>query len=257
MVCMKEEIRRERLVIHWRTPEVVPLLCENEVHLWVADLRQPQPLLERVWEQLARDERERAERFRFGVHRDRYVAGRGMLRQLLASYLGSAPAEIELACEPAGKPRLAQVGGVEFNLAHCGDLAIYAFSPHPVGVDIEEVRLVPDYLEVAENFFAPGECARLRALDPSEQPEAFLRCWTRKEAWLKTSGAGIAEGLKTFEVSFEASAEPAVIRGGSEEGSLHHFDPAEGFVGAVHVMRPHPRLRCLQYSPGLQGFTSR
>ncbi len=161
---------------------------------------------------LSNDERERVARFGVDEARDKFIISRGALRAVLAPYLGCEPGEIRFRYGPAGKPHLANEADVHFNVAHSGWLFLYAVSRgHKVGVDVEEVR---DHLEVerlAERFFAPGEARRLGDAKPEDRIQAFHRCWTRKEAYLKLKGFGIADQLDKFEVSLLPHEEPALL----------------------------------------------
>ena len=62
------------------TEDWEPALTVGEIQVWLADLgRPPKPLAE-LAAVLSVDERERAERFRFPEHRDRFVAHRHPVR---------------------------------------------------------------------------------------------------------------------------------------------------------------------------------
>lgn len=238
-----------RVATSWPVPERVPLLSQHEAHVWVASLDVPVSLVEQFWFILADEERQRADRFHFALHQNRFVAGRGILRCLLAEYLGCAAADVHFVYGAAGKPALGSPGLVEFNLAHSHGAGLFAFSQDALGVDIEAVRTTPERRLIARGFFAPGEVERLEQLPESEQQQAFLRCWTRKEAFLKTRGTGITAGLKAFEVTFEPGCEAEILGGREGLSSLHHLEPAVGYIGALHVANPHPRVRCYQYQP--------
>jgi 4'-phosphopantetheinyl transferase len=54
--------------------------------------------------------------------------------------------------------------------------------------------------KVVKRWFSSTEAAWLLAAD---DPEAFLQVWTLKEAWLKATGRGIADNLKTLTVNAE------------------------------------------------------
>ena len=238
-----------KLATSWPATEEVPLLSQHEAHVWVAPLDQPAKLIEKLWFLLSEDERTRAGQFYFPLHRNRFVSGRGMLRCLLAEYLRCDPAELRFTYGISGKPSLGDAQGIEFNVAHSHGAGLFAFSGDSLGVDIEAVRTTPERALIARGFFASGEYERLEKLPEAEQQLAFLRCWTRKEAFLKTKGTGITAGLKSFEVAFEPGCEAAILRGGEDGASMHHLDPAVGYVGALFVQNPHPRLRCFHYRP--------
>ncbi|WP_411138619.1 4'-phosphopantetheinyl transferase family protein [Streptomyces sp. C10] len=80
---------------------------------------------------------------------------------------------------------------LHFSLSHSGGQALSAFAARPVGVDIERVPGAGTVRDAAASLH-PLEQVELAALPPVYRPAAFARCWTRKEACLKATGAGIA-----------------------------------------------------------------
>lgn len=179
----------------------VPLAAE-EIHVWELRLDRPPAARERLLGWLSAAERERAARFRSDLHRNRFIAARGLLRQLLGGYTASDPAELRFVAGPYGKPRL-QGPGPQFNLSHSGGLAIYAFRAWAeVGVDVELLDPEVAATRVPEHFFAPAEVRHLRSLPAAIQPRAFLECWTRKEAFIKARGDGLSLALDSFTVAF-------------------------------------------------------
>ena len=123
---------------------------------------------------------------------------------ILGCYLECNPERITFRYSREGKPFLCDDldSTLYFNVAHSNDWVLYALSPDcEVGADIEVVRKVPDMEAIARRFFSPRECATLFNLSPTEQSEAFLRCWTRKESFIKATGEGLSRRLDDFEVS--------------------------------------------------------
>ena len=121
----------------------------------------------------------RADRFFMDVHRNRFIAGRALLRDLLAGYLGQPPEAIGFAYNEWGKPALAAgfaARDLRFNLSHSQDLAMYAFVlERDVGVDLEMIRAEVANERIAENFFSPLEVETLRALPLEHQAEGVLQ----------------------------------------------------------------------------------
>nr|AFB69907.1 PPTase7 [uncultured bacterium] len=177
---------------------------------------------------LSQDQRVRAGRLVFERDRRRFMIGRARLRHLLAVRLGTCAELVELDYGPQGKPSLAggfAASDLRFNVSHCGDVALYAFSRcREIGVDVEAVREMPDADDIVERFFSPRERAAYRRLPARERPRGFFRCWTRKEAFIKALGSGLAYPLPDFDST------PAP-RG----WSLRSFVPGPGLVGAVAV----------------------
>jgi 4'-phosphopantetheinyl transferase len=241
------EAEAQNLEFQWPERNVAPELLPGQVHVWSASLNPSSEEFETYSEILSRDEKQRAERFRFPVHRNRFIAGRGVLREMLGEYLEIFPGDIEFRYSEHGKPFLKAPPNAEklaFNLSHTGDVALLAFGFTPeIGVDIEQLRPMPDREDIAKRFFAPAEAATLSFLPPYEQDAAFFRCWTRKEAFLKARGEGIFHGLKNFEVSVLPDEPPRILKilDAEDEAaawSLHELEPCPGFTGALAVRQP-------------------
>jgi 4'-phosphopantetheinyl transferase len=230
----------------WETPPGKPSLEEDEVHVWRISLPSIEP--RRAWETLSDEERRRAARHRFAVHRTRFVAGRAALRAVLSAYLGMPASEVPLVGEASGKPRLASDRKLDFNLAHSGDVALVAVTcGRAVGVDVERLRRGVPYERLARRFFAPAEAEALRHVPVRLRPAAFFACWTRKEAWLKASGHGLDRGLPWALPRFAVSVEPrptalAVILPDrpqdSGRWSLVDVRVGSGYAGALAVEGP-------------------
>ena len=244
----------------WSLPPEKQTLGNHDVHVWFASLDLDETSVHRLWRTLSADERTRAKRFHFRRDRERFIVGRGLLRSILCSYLATEPERLRFCYDPHGKPHLtSDCGGktVCFNLSHAQGLALYAVTRHRrIGVDLEYIRsdLVDE--QVAERFFAPREVAALHALPASMREQAFFACWTRKEAYIKASGAGLSIPLDQFEVSLQPG-EP--VRLVSREGdpdeasrwSLKELHPGLGFVAALCVEGHGWELRCLGVEQGV------
>jgi|GEM_PF-5983417 Phosphopantetheinyl transferase len=87
---------------------------------------------------LSRQERERAERFRFAEDARRFVLGRAAVRRLLSEAVGAAPSELALMDGGNRKPFCPQAGGWSFNVSHSGDLVLVGMARRGgIGVDVE------------------------------------------------------------------------------------------------------------------------
>jgi 4'-phosphopantetheinyl transferase len=166
----------------------------NEIHLWRARLDVSPEALKPLEGLLHEDERARAGRLMFPRHRIRFIAARGILRRVLGIHTGCEPASVEFAYGEHGKPAIAKPArtGVEFNISHSGDLALYAVAlDFAVGVDVELIKPDGSWLEIAGRYFAPGEYARLVELPREEMQREFFGMWAEKEARLKALGVGL------------------------------------------------------------------
>ena len=120
-------------------------------------------------------------------------AARRALAALLAEYLGGDAAELEVARN--GKPRLArEPGRLSFNLSHSGGLALVAVAPGgtEVGIDVERLRPRRDLARLAERWLPAADAAAVAAADDERREAVFYAAWTRHEARVKCTGAGIA-----------------------------------------------------------------
>ncbi|MCB1019522.1 MAG: 4'-phosphopantetheinyl transferase superfamily protein [Bryobacterales bacterium] len=200
----------------------------EEAHVWEAALDGGEA--SRGAGLLSSDERERAARFVYDVHRERFTSRRAILRRLLAAYIGTAPQRIELHYGPNGKPYLPG-GELELNLSHSADRALLAFARRPIGVDLEKLRPVEDALEIATRFFSPPETAELAQLEAEERSGRFLDLWTKKEAFVKALGVGLSRPLPSFTVprGEEGWVEPAEQ---DKAWRLCRLRVHDGFAGA-------------------------
>ena len=190
-------------------------LAPGDVHVWRIGLRQPDGVLRSCWRLLASDERLRARRYRFEGGCRSFVVGRGAMRDILSRYVGTAPARLRFAYTSAGKPHFPLETGsaVTFNLTHSSELAVLAVAKSiRVGVDVERRGSHLGVMVYADRFLAPGEAAVLRAVGPADKADAFLDCWTRKEAYLKAGGEGLSMPLDAFDVAFGPGVRPALLR---------------------------------------------
>ncbi|RCJ14501.1 4'-phosphopantetheinyl transferase [Nostoc sp. ATCC 43529] len=223
-------------------------LLPDEIHVWRINLDQPELQLQNLRETLSSDEITRAERFHFPQHRQRFIAGRGILRSILGRYLGIQASEVKFNYQQRGKPVLAETfakSGLKFNLSHSQELGLCAVNcQREIGVDLEYIRPVSDLEALAKRFFLAREYEMLRSLSSNQQQEAFFRYWTCKEAYLKATGDGLSQ-LEEVEV-FLTPTEPAKLQI-SEDWSLFELVPANNYVSAVAVANFGWNLKCWQY----------
>jgi len=224
----------------WPSPPAKIDLPPAEVHLWAAALDPPEEFLGRCETLLSPDERQRAARFRMGPLRTRYIAARGILRILLGRYFQADAAEFSLAYQPHGKPELGPPWndrGMEFNVSHSGDLAVYAFARGcPIGVDVEAIRAMPNAAGLLKRFFSAGEMAQWEETPPELQEVVFFQGWTRKEAWLKAVGSGLTFPLDQFCVTMDGPARVLSIHGDTAAAarwSMESCQPCRSYVAAA------------------------
>jgi 4'-phosphopantetheinyl transferase len=220
---------------------------ERSVHVWILDLRIPERMVAKLRPIPASEERERTEQFRFEALRHSFIIAHAMLRCLLGTYLKSDAASIRLQYGPNGKPTLAPPSYLDFNMTHSGNLAAFAFtSGCQLGLDLEQIRMVDELEGIASRFFCSEESAELLALAPERRERAFFLCWTRKEAYIKAIGDGLAAPLNNFRVTLQPD-EPARFThirhdfNEAERWALHDLSLAPDYAAALaYRSRPSP-----------------
>jgi len=223
-------------------PDVFDILRERDVEVVGAGLDVPAPELAALHTLLSAAERQIADRYKSERDRAHSIVARGRLRQLLGTRLGVDPAGVALEVSTHGKPALGSAhhgAGLAFNLSHSGKLAAYAFTRRrAVGIDIEQLRDIPDAERLAARFFSQTESDALRAIDAGERNRAFLACWTRKEAFVKAIGEGLTHPLSSFDVTIAPDGPARLTRIGTVAGdslgwSMASFRPRDGYIGAI------------------------
>jgi len=223
----------------------VPLsLPEDEAQLWRVDL-EAVGADESLWQRtLSSDELDRASRFHFPRDRQRFASSRSLLRILLAGFLATDPAAVSFSYSEKGKPLLgpAHAGSnVKFNISHSGGITLLAFTRgREIGVDVEQVRSDFDVQAIARRFFSSKEQRQLADLPPEKNVDAFFRCWTRKEAYIKAVGDGLSLPLNQFDVSLETGEANALLAtrpDASEAGHwlLQEVPGGPGYIAALCV----------------------
>jgi 4'-phosphopantetheinyl transferase len=198
--------------------------------LWWAPLDIAERALEALADPLPSAERDRADRYEHPVDRARFVASRGWLRLVLAHELGIAPADVQVVAGDNGKPMLDQ-GDLRFSASRSAGFALIATSwTTEVGVDVEEIApaLDIDVDGLASRFFTPNEQRAMAALTPTQRRRATVACWTRKEAYVKGTGAGIGFPMHTIDVWNDGAPRVSV-----EGWTIDQVDIDPGFAASV------------------------
>lgn len=187
---------------------------------------------------LGEEERAQAGRLRQSADRDRFVLGRGLARLLLAQATGRQPRALALTRDEHGKPRLEDAQGLEFNIAHSGDLVAVAIGRDcELGIDVERHRQGLDTVAIGRLVFTEAEMAGL-GRGAGAGTGRFFRQWVFKEALVKALGTGLARDPRRFEIRF-ATGEPAaafVGGGGDDIGGrwrLSALPVTPGYSGAL------------------------
>ncbi len=211
----------------WITPPKIISIVSGEVHVWRGLLEEGAGFPVEI---LSSEELQRSQRFLREKHRRRFCQARVFLRQILAHYLHIDPILIGFREGPHGKLYLNNtLQRLQFNVSHSRDLALYAVTfDQEVGIDIEWMDPELEIRPLVSRFFTPREQQAFVELPPDQQLTAFYRLWTRKEAYLKAQGRGLAGLSQTM-----SESDPEVVM---------NLEPAPEYAGALALTKPNSLL---------------
>jgi 4'-phosphopantetheinyl transferase len=145
---------------------------------------------------LSPDELKRAARLVSTSKRLQFKEARAAVRTILGNYSNIHPTALDFGYTPSGKPYVASLPELAFNVSHTSGLSMLVVGREmQIGVDIEAASDGIDFQRIADLHFAPTESAAIAMLPKARQATAFLIAWTRKEALAKAAGDGIYETL--------------------------------------------------------------
>ena len=120
------------------------------------------------------------------------------VRAVLARYVERQ--ELALVRDCQGKPSLAGVDWLRFNLSHSGEwLAVALSFQSDLGLDLERMRRFSDRELFVERCCTPIEACFVREHSGAERERALLSLWTLKEAYSKAIGTGIRGPMREID----------------------------------------------------------
>lgn len=225
----------------WRDEADWSPCAGDSVHLWRASLDRDGASVQQWLSLLSQEERDRASQYRFDLDRNRFIVRRGILREILARYLGAKPEAVRFRMGEFGKLQLSDSfrPSLEFSVTHSRGKALVALARgHCVGVDLEHVLPLSDLDLMINECLSHSERCTMQALSPPCRLECFYWYWTSKEACLKASGVGLNRRIDSVRISLPGagSACKAELEDGGEESrglSVWSFVPFSGCVAAT------------------------
>jgi 4'-phosphopantetheinyl transferase len=218
----------------------------DEIHVWRIDL-DAGPVSPGGALLLSLDEIERAGRLLCEDKRTRFIAGRSALRVLLAGYLGEVPQALTFRYGPRGKPALvagASPPALFFNYSNSHHLGLLAVSTvREVGIDIEYRHRGISVAPLARHILSGSEAAAFQRLPPPQRKPALLATWTRKEAYVKALGVGLALPFKAFSVAVDDDGASAALLLDDGKGNLR--------IWRFAPLTPHPGYIACLAAPGI------
>lgn len=146
---------------------------------------------------ISEERRERIERMAVNGDKIRSLFAELLIRYEAFGQLGVNFKEPKIEKNAFGKPFIAGLGGYDFSVSHSDRAVAFAGGFSAVGADIERIR--PRKNSVSKRFFTENE---MNFIEKSEdRDEAFFEIWTKKEAYSKMLGKGLAAGFNSFDVT--------------------------------------------------------
>ncbi|MDH5325113.1 MAG: 4'-phosphopantetheinyl transferase superfamily protein [Gammaproteobacteria bacterium] len=183
---------------------------ENEILVYVFPLREYEKYYSLFSRLLNNIESLRADSYRFVKDKIQFVIVRAILKLILASHLDQNPKSIVLQYTRYGKPYLPG-SKLQFSVTHSSGWAAIALCyGRRLGIDLESVRHRVDMIGLAKEFFCEQENELLQNARLNVG-KIFFNLWVQKEAVLKATGSGIAQGLDALDLSQELLS-PRVVQ---------------------------------------------
>ncbi len=200
----------------------------DTIQIWHGTIAAEDADYPNYWRVLDADEQARAGKFKNDVLRNRYVEAHGRLRKVLARILNEPPEKINIKTAEHGKPYLADVPELAFNLSHSANAMVIAIGRNcRLGVDIEFCKPRISFAGLVDKCFADEEIAYWNRLPEAQQILEFYRYWTRKEAFVKATGHGISLGLNLCVVNPENPTEFLRVPAECGQASIWHVQDLE------------------------------
>jgi len=255
---IKASTNNERLGETFLPTRPHPQVCSvGELHLWYADSTSWADEAERFMPWLSESERHRHARFRRSEDRLLYAVSHAALRFVIAGYLSVAPTEVEFDVDKNGRPSVSglpdAVGGLDFNLSHTAGMTVIAVvADGRCGVDIEFRRELKNLNEMIHFSLTQAERKSLSSENDSISSRQYLDCWTRKEAFLKSTGQGLANPINEIDTTplvrgllkLDCRLEPPAGLECEDDCHVYDWSPNARYSGAVAIDHPIQTAQC-------------
>ena len=100
---------------------------------------------------MTKEKQERVSRYKDVIRRKCSVAGEMLVKEYIGNTLNIAPESLVILTDKRGKPNVENCP-IHFNISHCENMLVYAFSDEEIGIDIERIR--PIALNILKRFFS-------------------------------------------------------------------------------------------------------
>ena len=216
--------------------------------MWLAPIDTRSNSIADLGSVLSADEIERARRFVFEADRQRFLLSHVLVRVLLSRYTAVPVTHIRITRAVSGKPMLLDAVGLDFNMAHSGELAAYAIAlQRQVGIDVERVRADLNIESLVDRYFTPFEAQAIRRV--RRPTTTFFRIgFVRKPSsrrlatrYFPLRSVDVARGAST-------SGRSSLTSELGHSRLANHGCPRRSMRAAVAVDAAPRRLRCRRIS---------
>lgn len=221
--------------------EIVLITASHDA--WQADISD-------CFSRLSEVEQTRAAAMQSPAARTSFILTRALLRVALGNALGCDPGTFVFEYGIHGKPALKECP-LSFNVSHTPGMSLIAFGEVPfLGVDVERLKARKALRQLARAVLHENEFRAWDQLSEADQPLAFLRSWTLKEAFLKATGLGLQGGLKSVSIDSHSGRLVAIPArdGDPEEWQVERWDQGLYHGALVYRASVQP-LRVVALTP--------
>lgn len=126
-------------------------------------------------------------------HEEASAVGKELLEKALWEVFGLCLKKEKVAAGMNGKPYLPAHPNVQYNISHSGCYVVCAVSGAPVGIDIQEKRIIA-LDKLGRKVFSADEYREF--LKSEEKQDVFFRQWVKIESYLKWTGDGMSSDIR-------------------------------------------------------------
>ena len=219
------------------------ILQSNRIDIWQYPLHIEYPKAQTL---LNKEELDRAQRYHFDKHRRRFTIARAVQRLVLARYTAIPAQDLIFDQNQYGKPCLANMPELQFNLSHSGETALLAIGKdYAMGIDLEYFAARP-FEGIGSHMFSPSENHALKNAPDMLKPLVFFHIWAQKEALIKAVGMGLSYPTREFDVPAMPPVNQTVFDGlHNTIWNMLSFQPQTTCCAALCY---HPEISDIRYT---------
>lgn len=230
--------------ISWRDSSEFDSIDGNKVDVWRINVNTNLSFLDNFLLIMSFEEVVKARRFYQIKYRNRYIVGRGAIRNILSKYYLDQPgAAIKFAEGVHKKPYLINSTNKKLfhNVSYSGDWILLAVATSEIGVDTEQINPHFNYREIIRQVFNEEE---VNYINDKLSPEQFFLLWTRKEALLKATGKGLDDDLKLIPCLNGIHSVQSDLISSTEDWQISSFQIDDGNIASVATGPLINEIRC-------------